>query len=346
VPASDPERHTAPPPAPGAPAEPAAGGRGAAFFDLDKTLMQGSSAFQFARAVRAAGLISRRQLVGDALANLKFRLRGATDAETDVLRDRIAASVKDVRVRDFERLGLPVLIRVLPRIYPEMLDIAHAHQDAGRDVYIITAASEELAQVLARVLAFDGGIGSHFSDQIDGTYTGQSDGPFMYGEMKATEIRRLAGERGYDLSQSYAYSDSASDVPMLSVVGHAVVVNPDRALAQRARENGWQTLRLDPLGRRLKLIGAFALAVAGGRILQILAPPLSGLLRRLGRPPSAPARQRWTPSLGGHRATPRDASDRSGSFPAPGRRAGGLGGRARVAARAGVRRPTDWSVNR
>ncbi|HET9073669.1 MAG TPA: HAD-IB family hydrolase [Solirubrobacteraceae bacterium] len=261
----------------GAPTEPTAGGRGAAFFDLDKTLMQGSSAFQFARAVRAAGLISRRQLVGDALANLKFRLRGSTDEETAVLRDRIAESVAGQRVRDFERLGLPLLLRVLPRIYPEMLGIAYAHQDAGRHVYIITAASEELAWTLAHVLAFDGGIGSHFSDQENGVYTGRSGGPFVYGEQKAAEIRRLAAEHGYDLTESFAYSDSASDVPMLSVVGHAVVVNPDKALAALAKEHSWQILRLDPLGRRLKLLGS----LLGAGVLAGSARALSPWLVRL-----------------------------------------------------------------
>ncbi len=248
----------------GAPIDPTVNGRGAAFFDLDKTLIQGSSAFQFARAVRAAGLISRRQLVGDALANLKFRLRGASDAETAKLRDRIAGSVEGIRVKDFERLGLPLLIRVLPRFYPRMLEVAYGHQDAGRDVYIITAAAEELAGTLAHVLAFDGAIGSHFSDQVDGVYTGYSDGPFVYGEQKAVEIRRLAREHGYDLSECYAYSDSASDVPMLSLVGHAVVVNPDQALHRLAREHGWETMVLDPLGRRLKAVAALALIGAVG----------------------------------------------------------------------------------
>jgi HAD superfamily hydrolase (TIGR01490 family) len=267
----------------GAPTDLTVGGRGAAFFDLDKTLMQGSSAFQFARAVRAAGLISRRQLAGDAIANLKFRLRGASDEETSKLKDRIAASVGGHRVKDFERLGLPVLIRVLPRIYPQMLEIAYAHQDAGRDVYIITAANEELAWVLAQVLALDGGIGSHFSDQVDGIYTGRSDGPFVYGEVKATEIRRLADEHGYDLAESYAYSDSASDVPMLSAVGHAVVVNPDRALADLAKERGWQTMALDPLGRRLKVAaGLVSLATVGGA-----ANALWPMLVRMGLPPRA-----------------------------------------------------------
>ena len=105
---------------------------GAAFFDLDKTLMQGSSGFQFARAVREAGMMSRRQLISDAVANVRFRLHGASDEQSEALRIRIATSLEGVRVRDLERLGVRVMQRILPRLYPEMLTIAYAHQDAGR----------------------------------------------------------------------------------------------------------------------------------------------------------------------------------------------------------------------
>src|SRR5207248_6861202 len=102
----------------------------AAFFDLDRTLMQGSSAYQFGRAAYRAGLISRRRLMADAWGNLRFRLRGSTDEATHALRDRISRSLQGVRIQDMERLGPPVLARVLPRIYPGMLDLAHSHQDA------------------------------------------------------------------------------------------------------------------------------------------------------------------------------------------------------------------------
>src|ERR1700679_515782 len=129
---------------------------GAAFFDLDKTLMQGSSAFQFGRAAYHAGLLGRRQLLADALANVQFRLRGATDADSLALRERIAASLEGKRVVDVERLGADVLARILPRVYPQMLALAHEHQDAGRPAYIVTAASQELAEILARGMAFDG----------------------------------------------------------------------------------------------------------------------------------------------------------------------------------------------
>lgn len=238
----------------------------AVFFDLDRTLMQGSSAYQFGRAAYAAGMLSRRQLLTDAWANVRFRLRGSTDEATHALRDRISRSLAGTSVQDMERLGAPVLARVLPRIYPGMLALAHEHQDAGRRAYIITAASNELAEILAQVLALDGGIGSQFSEVRDGVYTGRPTGLFIYGEEKAVAIERLAERKGISLQDSYAYSDSASDLPMLRVVGHPVVVNPDRELLQTARREGWEVLRFDRLGRRLKTAGGVlaGAAVAGG----------------------------------------------------------------------------------
>ena len=243
-----------------------ASGGGAAFFDLDRTLMEGSSAFQFGRAAHKAGLISRRQLVADGWANLRFRLRGSTDEDTHALHDRISASLKGTRVRDLERLGVDVLAGVLPRIYPQVLAVAHEHQDAGRRVYIATAASQELAEIVAQVLVLDGGIGSVFSAVEDGVYTGESTGLFIYGAGKARAIRELAEREGIDLSQSYAYSDSASDLPMLRLVGHPVVVNPDRELLRIARAEGWGVLHIDRLGRRLKTMAAIAGAAAAGGI--------------------------------------------------------------------------------
>jgi len=227
--------------------------------------MEGSSAFQFGRAAFKAGLLSRRQLIADGWANVRFRLRGASDEDTHALRDRISASLQGTRVRDLERLGPSVLAGVLPRIYPQVLAIAHEHQDEGRKVYIMTAASQELAQILARVLVLDGGIGSEFSEAVDGVYTGRPTGLFIYGEGKARAIEELAEREGIDLSASYAYSDSASDLPMLRLVGHPVVVNPDRELLRVARREGWQVLRFDRLGRRLRaVVGVLGAAVAGG----------------------------------------------------------------------------------
>jgi HAD superfamily hydrolase (TIGR01490 family) len=156
-----------------------------------------------------------------------------------------------------------VLAGVLPRLYPQMLAVAYAHQDDGRPIYICTAASHEMANLLSLVLGFDGGVGSR-SEVRDGVYTGREGGVFAYREGKAQAIRELAAAEGIDLAASYAYSDSESDLPMLRAVGHPVAVNPDSALARIAREQGWEILRLDRLNRRLMLAaGAIAAAAAG-----------------------------------------------------------------------------------
>jgi HAD superfamily hydrolase (TIGR01490 family) len=239
-------------------------GRGAAFFDLDKTLMEGSSAIQFGRAAYRAGMLSRRQLARDALENIRFRIYGSTDEKTDALRNRILEGIAGTRVKDLERLGPQILAGVLPRVYPEMLEVAWGHQDVGRPIFIVTAASQELAEELARVLLFDGGIGMR-SEIKDGVYTGRADGPLTYREGKAEAIRELAERRGIDLGASYAYSDSESDLPMLRCVGHPVAVNPDVPLQRIAREEGWQIIHFDRLRRRLRMaVAALALAAVGG----------------------------------------------------------------------------------
>jgi HAD superfamily hydrolase (TIGR01490 family) len=279
---------TVSPEAPPTPVPPEAAERGAAFFDLDRTLMAGSSAFQWARASYQAGLLTRRQIASDAWANVRFRLQGSTDEGTEELRLRVAKAIEGVRVRDLQRLAPRVLEGVLPRLYPQMLEVAYAHQDGGRPVYICTAAGQEIAEMLAYVCAFDGGIGS-VSEIADGVYTGRPGGPFTYREGKAEAIRLLAEGRGIDLEASYAYSDSESDLPMLELVGHPVVVNPDRALEQIARERDWEVMRFERLGRRIKVAlaaGAAATAAAavggGGVRIRRTAPRrgAAGALRR------------------------------------------------------------------
>lgn len=234
--------------------------------------MEGSSAFQFGRVAFKAGLLSRRELLADGWANLWFRLRGTTDQDTHALRDRISRSLAGTPVLALERMRAPVLAGILPRIYPQVLALAHEHQDAGRRAYIVTAASHELAEALADVLALDGAVGSQFSEVVDGVYTGQPAGLFVYGRDKARAIEQLARTDGLDLAASYAYSDSASDLPMLRLVGHPVAVNPDPELGRVARAEGWEVLRLDRLGRRLKVaIAVSGAAVAGGIGTAVLA---------------------------------------------------------------------------
>jgi HAD superfamily hydrolase (TIGR01490 family) len=244
--------------------------RAAAFFDLDRTLMAGSSGIFFARAAYEAGMISRRRLLGDLWQNLRFRLRGSTDNWADAVRVRVGEMLAGVSVRDLQRMSPRVLAGVLPRLYPQMLQRAYAHQDAGRPVYIVTAASQEMADLMAHVLVFDGGVGSRLEVR-DGHYTGRAAGPFNYREGKVLSLRELAAREGIDLAASFAYSDSESDLPMLRAVGHPVVVNPDPELARTAAEEGWEVLRLDHLGRRLKIAVALSagFGLAGlGRVVR------------------------------------------------------------------------------
>src|SRR3954454_19947298 len=245
--------------------------RAAAFFDLDKTLMEGSSALHFVRAAYKAGTLSKRDLVSSAWNNLRFRLNGSTDEQTDELRRRVLESIAGQRVVDLARLGPDVLAGVLPLMYDQMLREAWAHQDAGRPAYIVTAASQELAETLARVIVFEGGIGVR-SEVRDGVYTGRPAGPFTYREGKARAIRELAQAEGIDLEQSYAYSDSESDLPMLRAVGHPVAVNPDGPLMKVARQEGWEVLRFERLGGRIKMVAALTVAGVLGTATRRLLP--------------------------------------------------------------------------
>ena len=264
--------------------------KAAAFFDLDKTLIEGSSGLHFVRSAYRAGMISRTQVARDLWANLRFRMQGSTDAATDVVRERILTWMEGRRRQDIARLGPRALAGILPLLYPQMLEVAWDHQDAGRPVYIVTAASQDLADQLSHVLELDGGIGMRF-ELRDGVYTGRPDGPFTYREGKATAIRELAERAGIDLAASYAYSDSESDLPMLRAVGNPVAVNPDQELRAVARSEGWPIMHFDKLGRRLKWLGALGTVVlvggAGGYLTGRLRPQ-----RTLRRGRSLPARLR------------------------------------------------------
>jgi HAD superfamily hydrolase (TIGR01490 family) len=252
--------HILPPP-PGGGAIRRDGEKGAAFFDLDRTLIAGSSSFQFGRAAYKAGLLSRKDIARDTYENLLFRLRGSTDAGTEAVKERVGKMLEGTRVRDLQRLSGPVLGGVLPRLYPRMLELAYEHQDAGRPIFICTAASQEMAELMAIVLTFDGAVGS-VSEVIDGQYTGRPGGPFTYREGKAQAIRELAERESIDLAASWAYSDSESDLPMLRAVGNPVAVHPDKTLARVAREEGWEILRFDR--RRIRYAGAAVAAAAVG----------------------------------------------------------------------------------
>jgi len=243
------------------------GGRAAAFFDLDKTLMAGSSGMVFARVANRHGFVPRSQLARWGRDHLRYRLRGATDAQTGAVLDVAKRIFAEMPERAVERMAPEILAGILPRIYPQMLEEVHRHQDDGRATFIVSAAGNDLVRMLAGVLGMEGGIGTRWEVGPDGSYTGQMDGPFVYGEGKVEAMRRFADKHGIDLGSSYAYSDSASDLPMLRAVGHPVVVNPDNALLEVARAEGWQVMHFEKLGRKIAIALGTALAAAGGGLI-------------------------------------------------------------------------------
>lgn len=257
--------------------------RAAAFFDLDRTLMAGSSGMAWVKASYDANLISRGQMLRWAREGLVFRLRGSTDETTRQAMAQISEVLRGVPARDLERLGPQVLAEVLPRIYPQMLAEVHRHQDEGTPTFIVSAAGSRLVEQVAAVLGMEGGVGTRYAVGDDGLLTGELEGPFMYGKGKVEGMRRFADSHGIDLELSWAYSDSASDLPMLRAVGNAVAVNPDAALLEVARAEGWRVMRFEKLGRRLAVAGATltAAAVGGGSALFVRRRSGSRPRRRL-----------------------------------------------------------------
>jgi HAD superfamily hydrolase (TIGR01490 family) len=262
--------------------------RAAAFFDLDKTLMAGSSGMQFARVATRHGIVSRRQLASWAVEHVRYRLRGTTDARTaEVL--RVARElISGVPSRAIERMTPEVMAAILPRVYPQMLDEVYAHQDSGRATFIVSAAGNGVVEALAQVLGMDGGIGTSYEIDEGGSFTGRFDGPFVYGRGKVEAMEAFAADHGIDLEASFAYSDSLSDLPMLRAVGHPVAVNPDPALAEMAREEGWQTMRFERLARRLVAVAVTVLATVAGFGASRIAARRRVPARRF---PSRPARR-------------------------------------------------------
>jgi HAD superfamily hydrolase (TIGR01490 family) len=215
--------------------------RAAAFFDLDRTLIAGSSTFVFGVAAWRNDLVPTSQFARDALGALAFRLSGASDDVVDQVRERMLGAVRGVRQADLMALNAVVVPKLLERIRPEATALLDLHRKAGRDTYIVSASPREVVEALAQALGMTGGIGT-VGEVVDGAYTGALIGPFCYGPGKVEAIAELAAWEHYDLERCYAYSDSASDLPMLEAVGHPVAVNPDAVLARTARRNGWPTV--------------------------------------------------------------------------------------------------------
>ena len=238
--------------------------RTAAFFDLDRTLIAGSSAFVFARAARDAGYIRIQDFLPDVVRALKFQLVGSSDESSHSVRDRILSRVGGMNQADLVGLNELVLPELLGLIRPEARALLDQHHAAGRETWIVSASPIELVEPLAIALGMTGGIGT--KGEVDnGVYTGRLDGPFCYGEGKAQAITTLANERGIDLANSWSYSDSMSDIPMMEIVGNAVAVNPDAELATLSRSRGWPVVvfaqRSKMLIRRSSTITAAVIAM-------------------------------------------------------------------------------------
>ncbi|MGH8895866.1 MAG: HAD family hydrolase, partial [Egibacteraceae bacterium] len=237
----------------------------AAFFDLDRTLMSGSSAFSFVKVMYREGMLPVPRLVADSLRSITFRLFGASEEQSQALRDRILASVAGTPAETFRRMAPTVVEELLPRIRPEAQGLLDMHAEAGRDVYIISASPVEIVSELARTIDITGGLGTS-SEIVDGVYTGRLAAPFCYGEGKAVLIRKLVAEKGYDLSLCYAYSDSGSDLPMMQLVGHPVAVNPDRSLMSVAHRRGWPVVEFNRTQKRATKIGVAGVLTAGAGV--------------------------------------------------------------------------------
>ncbi len=236
----------------------------AAFFDVDNTIMRGASMFHFAVGLARRQYFSGREILGFGVKQLKFVMSGSEDLEDMASATEAALSFVEGReVAELERLGEEVFDDIMvDKLIPGTLAIAQGHLDAGQQVWLVTATPVELATVIAKRLGLTGALGT-VAEVRNGVYTGHLDGPPLHGLAKAEAIKAIAEREGLDLERSSAYSDSANDIPMLSMVGTPVAVNPDAALRAHARENGW-TIRDFRRREQVKRVALPAASGAGG----------------------------------------------------------------------------------
>ena len=250
---------------------------GAAFFDVDNTMMMGASIFHFARGLASRGFFDSRDLVRFAWQQVSFRVRGQERAEdiTDA-REAALAFVAGREQSEIIRLGEEIYDELMAeRIWGPSRALAQQHLDAGQRVWLVTATPVELASVIARRLGLTGALGTVAETTQDGRYTGHLIGVPLHGPAKAEAIRALAEREGLDLARCTAYSDSANDIPMLSTCGTGVAINPDPDLKRAARENGWDVRDFRTARKAAKVgvptaagIGAVAGGVVAGVALR------------------------------------------------------------------------------
>jgi HAD superfamily hydrolase (TIGR01490 family) len=211
----------------------------AAFFDLDKTIISRSSSLALTRPMYRAGLVSRSMLLKGAYAQFVYLLMGADERKMDRAKEGMLALSKGWEKAQVEDLVRDVLVTLIdPYVYQEALDLIALHRALGRRVYVVSSSPGEVVRPLAEHIGITDVIATE-AETEDGKYTGRL-AFYCYGEGKADAIRDVAQSQGIDLRGSYAYTDSATDLPMLDAVGNPVAVNPDRELRREAEKRGWQ----------------------------------------------------------------------------------------------------------
>jgi HAD superfamily hydrolase (TIGR01490 family) len=272
------------------PADPHADPLAAAFFDVDNTMMIGASIFHFAKGMAARNFFSWRDLVRFTARQARLRVRGEHHGDMHSTRDSALAFVAGKKVAEIVALGEEIYDEEMSgRIWSGTLALAQAHLDAGRRVWLVTATPAELARIIAQRLHLTGALGT-VAETENGVYTGHLVGTVLHGAAKADAVRDLALREGLDLAQCWAYSDSINDLPMLSLVGHPVAVNPDSALRAEAKQRGWE-IRDFRTGRKAARIGvpaALGLGAAAGGVAVGLS-----VRRRLAAPPPPPPPVSW-----------------------------------------------------
>ncbi|WP_017976931.1 HAD family hydrolase [Actinopolyspora halophila] len=235
----------------------------AAFFDVDNTMMMGASLFHFARGLAARKFFKAADLAGFAWQQVKFRIAGTENVQDlQSSREQALSFVAGRDVSDLVGLSEEIYDELMVnRIWAGTRALAQMHLDAGQRVWLVTATPVELAQIMARRLGLTGALGT-VAEHSRGIYTGRLVGEMLHGRAKAHAVRALAASEGLDLRRCTAYSDSANDVPMLSVVGKAVAVNPDQRLREIARSRGWE-IRDFRTGRKAARIGVHSVLGAG-----------------------------------------------------------------------------------
>ena len=212
----------------------------AAFFDVDNTLVRGSTLYFLGRGMYQRGYFTKADISRFVVANLRFRMTGTEKKEVI---DRFQKAATDFvgghQVSDILKLGEEIYDEyVSPKLWERTCEIARQHLTRGEDVWLVTAAPQDMANIIANRLGLTGAIGSKVIIN-DGIYTGELDGKLLHGTEKAVAIQKLAQERGYELKDCHSYSDSHNDIPLLTAVGHPSVINPDALLRIRALAEGW-----------------------------------------------------------------------------------------------------------